>query len=319
MQLPPSRDRSTQQVAPEPGSRLAGVPWPAGSPAEREVHAETDERAEGDEGEEPEPKEERAPTGTRASAETIHANVRSSGEEELMRPAGQLAFSALAAGLLISFAFLGSAYLAQLGAQGPVRPALAAAGYPLGFVFVVLGRSQLFTEQTLEPVIPLLHDRSLAKLARLLRLWAIVLTANLVGALLIALVIARTPLLESSLHEALMEVARTSTAGGFWRIAYEGVFGGWLVALMAWLVASTRSTGAQVAFVWLATAPIAAFGFAHSIAGSVEAFYRAFAGDATWATMVGDFVVPAVLGNVVGGVLLVALLNHGQVASGKEA
>jgi formate/nitrite transporter FocA (FNT family) len=68
----------------------------------------------------------------------------------------------------------------------------------------------------------------------------------------------------------------------------------------------------------LTTAPIAAFGFRHSIAGSVEAFWRAARGTATWAAMLGDFVVPAVIGNVVGGVLLVALLNHGQVNAGEE-
>jgi formate/nitrite transporter FocA (FNT family) len=82
---------------------------------------------------------------------------------------------------------------------------------------------------------------------------------------------------------------------------------------MAWLVASTRATGAQIALVWLTTAPIGAFGFRHSIAGSVEAFYRAAAGAASWTRMVGEFVIPAIVGNVVGGVVLVALLNYGQV------
>ena len=95
-------------------------------------------------------------------------------------------------------------------------------------------------------------------------------------------------------------------------------YGGWLVALMAWLVASTHSTFAQIALIWLTTAPIAAFGFRHSIAGAVEAFYRAFTGDAPWGRMLGEFLVPALIGNVVGGVILVALLNHGQVAVGRE-
>ena len=314
MQPPSSKDRRTTPVPPEPGSRLAGFEW-----TEKRMATEVERRHEGgaEPGDEAEGEGEGAPPGTRASAEAIHHRARSTGEEELERPAGQLAWSALAAGLLIGFSFLASAFLTQLGARAEARHALAAAGYPLGFILVVLGRSMLFTEQTLAPVIPLLQERRASTLGRLLRLWAIVLPLNLLGALLLAWAIARTPLLQPSLHEALTEVARHSTVGGFWKIGWEAVFGGWLVALMAWLVASTRATGAQIALVWLATAPISALGFAHSIAGAVEAFYRAFAGDATWVGMLGDFVVPAVLGNIVGGVLLVALLNHGQVAASR--
>jgi formate/nitrite transporter FocA (FNT family) len=118
--------------------------------------------------------------------------------------------------------------------------------------------------------------------------------------------------------EPLLRLARETTDGGFLAVAWKAVFAGWLVALMAWLVASTHSTFAQVALIWLTTAPIAAFGFRHSIAGAVEAFYRALAGDASWGRMLGEFLVPALIGNIVGGVLLVALLNHGQVAVGRE-
>ncbi len=191
--------------------------------------------------------------------------------------------------------------------------AAVAAGYPLGFIFVVLARAQLFTENTLEPVIPLLNERDLATFGNVMRLWAIVLAGNLVGALVLALVLAYTPLFADPLRSELVVVATDGTTGGFASVAYRGVFAGWLVALMAWLVASTRATGAQIVLVWLTTAPIAAFGFRHSIAGSVEAFFRAAAGYATWGSMVGEFIVPAILGNVVGGVVLVALLNHGQV------
>jgi formate/nitrite transporter FocA (FNT family) len=125
-------------------------------------------------------------------------------------------------------------------------------------------------------------------------------------------------MLPETLRASLHTVATTSTEGGFWLVAYKAIFGGWLVALMAWLIASTRFTGAQILLIWLTTAPIAAFGFRHSIAGAVEAFYLAAGGAATWGRMIGAFIVPAVLGNVVGGVTLVALLNHGQVGRERE-
>jgi formate/nitrite transporter FocA (FNT family) len=116
----------------------------------------------------------------------------------------------------------------------------------------------------------------------------------------------------------LLDVARTSTEGGAQLVFYKAIWAGWLIALMAWLIAATRDTTAQIILVWLTTAPIAAFGFRHSIAGAVEAFYRSAAGDAPWLQMLFSFEIPAILGNIVGGVVLVALLNHGQVSKARE-
>jgi formate/nitrite transporter FocA (FNT family) len=251
-------------------------------------------------------------TGTRLSAAEIHENVRVTAEEEMRRPARDLAWSSIAAGLTIGFSFLAAAYL-TLWVRPAFAPLAVAVGYPLGFIFVVQARNQLFTENTLEPVIPFLEKRDRATLGRVLRLWAIVLAGNLGGAFLFGLLLAHTPLLSEPMQHALLGVATGGTSGGFGLVVYRAIFGGWLVALMAWLVSSTRATGTQVLYIWITTAPIAAFGFRHSIAGAVEAFYLALAGTATWGAMIGGFLIPAIIGNVIGGVVLVAMLNHGQV------
>lgn len=253
-------------------------------------------------------------TGTRLSAGEIYENVRVAAEEELQRPTAALLWSALAAGLTIGFSLFAGAYLATL-APANFKGAAAAVGYPLGFIFVVLARSQLFTENTLEPIIPLLHRPSWGILRRMLALWGIVLLGNLVGALVFALIAARTQMVDAELKSVLLQISETGTSGGFLLVAYRAIYAGWLIALMAWLIASTRSTTAQLVLVWLTTAPIAALGFRHSVAGSVEAFYRTFAGAAGWGEMFGGFIVPAIIGNIIGGVLFVALLNHGQVAA----
>lgn len=253
--------------------------------------------------------------GTRLSVAEIHENVTSAAKEELVRPAASLLWSALGAGLTISFSFVAGAYLASLVESDAAKEAMVSLAYPLGFIYVVLARHQLFTEQTLEPVLPLLEQPSRRRFRQLLRLWGLVLAANLVGALVIALLLARTSVLKLDMLGELDHVARTATAGGFGGVFYKAIFAGWLVALMAWLVAATESTVGQMLLIWLTTAPISALGFKHSIAGSTEAFYRVFRHDAGWSEMTGGFIVPAVLGNVVGGVLFVALLNHGQVAA----
>lgn len=232
----------------------------------------------------------------------------------MRRPLRELFWSAVASGLTIGFSFVAAAYLTLWVPPAFARLA-AAVGYPLGFIFVVQARNQLFTENTLEPVIPFLQRRDRATFDALIRLWAIVLVGNVIGTCIFAVLAARTPALPEPLRHALATVAVSGTEGGAGIVAYRAVFGGWLIALMAWLVSSTHSAWTQVVYVWLTTAPISAFGFRHSIAGAVEAFYRAAAGTAAWGDMVVHFFIPAVLGNVVGGVVLVALLNHGQVTS----
>jgi formate/nitrite transporter FocA (FNT family) len=255
----------------------------------------------------------RPETGTRLSALEIHENIRAPAVEELERPASSLFFSSLAAGMLIGFSFLASAFASRYAPE-PYKHPLASLAYPLGFVFVIMGRSELFTENTLEPVIPLLHNRDAKTLRQLLRMWGLLIAGNLIGALVFGWFLGATSIMDAPFHPALQSVAVESTSGGFGEVLYKSVFGGWLIALLTWLLASTVDSIAQLLLIWLTTAPIAAFHFRHSIAGSVEAFYRAVTGSAGWGEMLGGFVAPALLGNAIGGVLLVALFNYAQVA-----
>jgi formate/nitrite transporter FocA (FNT family) len=256
-------------------------------------------------------------SGTRFTAVEIHDNILEPGEKEIERPAMSLLWSSLASGLVIGFSFLAGGFATHLVSE-PYRHAANAAVYPLGFIFVIMARSELFTENTLVPVIPFLEHRDWETFAKLLRMWALLLVGNMIGALIFGWALARTQMVSPELHPSLLRMASEATSGGFAHILYAAVFGGWLIALLTWLLASTHSTGAQIAMIWLCTAPIAALQFRHSIAGSVEAFYFAAAGQQGWGAVLGNFVVPSVLGNAIGGVLLVALLNYGQVAAEKE-
>jgi formate/nitrite transporter FocA (FNT family) len=237
-------------------------------------------------------------------------------QEEMQRPAWDLFWSAVTAGLTIGWSFVGGAYAATLVAPA-YRQAVFAAVYPLGFILVIIGRSQLFTENTLEPVIPVLAKPSRATLGQMLRLWAIVLAGNLAGAALFGLLFAKTTVVASTVRENMLGLSGGMLVGSFGSQFYHAIFAGWLIALTAWLVSATSHTGAQIFLIWLTTSPIAALSFRHSIAGSVEAFFAAAAGTATWGAALGGFVAPAVLGNIVGGVIFVAMLNHGQVSAGR--
>jgi formate/nitrite transporter FocA (FNT family) len=256
---------------------------------------------------------ERPEAGTRLSAAEIHDNILGPAEEEMKRPAGSLLWSAFASGLTIGFSFLMGAY-AQTLVDARYAHFVAGAAYPLGFLFVVFARSELFTENTLEPVIPLLHRRDAETLWKMLRLWGLLLMGNLIGAALFAWVMAHSPVIgDPEVRRHLGGIAQESTSDGFTLTLVRGIMAGWLIALLTWLLASTQESVVHVLLIWLTTAPIAWLGFRHSIVGSVEAFYRVSAGTASLGEMAGAFIVPAVIGNAIGGVVLVALLNYGQV------
>jgi formate-nitrite transporter family protein len=251
--------------------------------------------------------------GTRLSAVEIHDNILASASEDAERPSVSLLWSSLAAGLVIGFSFLACAFLSSLASDPTAKKALVAAGYPLGFLFVVIGRMELFTENTLEPVIPLLHQRSREKVRSLLRIWALLAIGNLVGALVFGGLLALTPAVPAELHDELRSVAASATSGGAANVFYRGIFAGWIMALMSWLLGATTARGAQIAIVLVCASAIGAFEFRHSIAGAVEAFYRIFDGTASFGQMFLGFVMPALAGNTVGGVVLVALLEYAQV------
>ena len=199
--------------------------------------------------------------------------------------------------------------------DAPWRPLVAKLGYPFGFLIVILGSQQLFTENTLTVIVPLLAHRTRRMLANVARLWTVVLLGNLLGAFLFARVVGRTDLFGPDVHHAMTEIARVSASHGFWLTVLKGVFAGWLIALLVWMLPAAGSAGVLVivAMTWLVTAGQ----FAHIVAGAVEVFYLVARGELGFPDSLGRFVVPTLLGNTLGGVTLVSALNHAQVTAGK--
>jgi formate-nitrite transporter family protein len=247
---------------------------------------------------------------SRPNAALIHETIRAEGESELERTASALVLSGLAAGLSMGFSLIVQGELHANLPPGSARVLLSPLGYTVGFVIVVLGRQQLFTENTLTPILPLLHNRDLSTLARVVRLWALVLTSNIVGTWLIAAAIAHTSLFEPNVINALAEVSRSTLHGSFNEIFVRGIFAGWLIAMMVWLLPA--SEGSRPFIISIITYVVALGGFSHIIAGSVEGAFLIHVGEAS----LGDyfaFFIPTLLGNILGGVALVAALNYGQV------
>jgi formate/nitrite transporter FocA (FNT family) len=241
----------------------------------------------------------------------IYEVVRRHGEEEIKRPTTSLWWSGVAAGLSISFSLLAQAILQAHLPEAPWRPLVSSFGYCVGFLMVVLGRQQLFTESTITIVLPVLADLSLKNIWRLGRLWAIVLVANFTGTLLAAIFCTYTPVLPADLLHGMQAISGDLLGLGWWQMAFRGISSGFLIAAMVWMIPSAES--AKFVVITLMTYLIAVGGFTHIVAGSMEANMLVLHGDWEWWRMLGQFFVPVLLGNIVGGTALFALISYAQV------
>ena len=177
---------------------------------------------------------------------------------------------------------------------------------------MVLGRQQLFTENTLTAILPLLTHPNWRTLWLVIRLWVIVFLANLVGTLIFAFVVAHTSLFPPAIQRSFAEVSQHSLRGGFGLTILRGIFAGWLIALMVWLLPAAQGTRLHI--IIILTYLVALGGFAHIIAGSVDVLYLVNRGVVSWGTYFIGFMLPTLIGNIIGGTSLVAALNFAQVA-----
>ena len=250
-------------------------------------------------------------------AHVVHETIRREGEEELKRTASALAWSGLAAGLSMGFSLVAEALIAGYLPRGDWTRLLTKLGYSVGFLIVVLGRQQLFTETTLTAVLPVLTGRSWQLAMRMIRLWGVVLVANLVGTYLFALCVARVHIFSPEIQQTLTAVSQDGLGAGFWVVVMRAIFAGWLIALMVWLLPGAES--ARVSIIIILTYLIGLGGFNHVIAGSTKVLFLVATGAESWGFYLGRFLVPTLVGNIIGGVSLVAFLGHAQVVAGKEA
>ena len=244
----------------------------------------------------------------------VYESVLLEGQDELKRKTGSLFWSGLAAGLSMGFS-LATEGLLQAGLpDAGWRSLVTKLGYSMGFLIVVLGRQQLFTENTLTVMLPLLRQKDRRTLFNVARLWGTVFFANLLGALVIAWALGNTAVFDERTRAAFVEVAKHGIGDPFGTVVLRGIFAGWLIALMVWMMPAAET--ARVAVVIAVTYVIGLGGFAHVIAGSVDKLMLVTTGHLGLGTFFGGFLAPALIGNVIGGVSLVAALNHG--AAGRE-
>jgi formate/nitrite transporter FocA (FNT family) len=251
----------------------------------------------------------------RASAADIYERVKREAGEELARPVSALMFSGLFAGASVGFGALASA-AATAGLAGADSARLVGAVvFPVGFIIVIIGRAQLFTENTLYPVTLVLDERR--HLRATLRLWVVVLGANLVGAALLALLVTKTTALAPDVVSQVADNGHRATVGSWGSFFWSAVLGGWAIALVAWLIQSSGVVIGQIALIWAVLFVVGLLGLDHSVSSTIEVMCAGLKSEVGVGHALAWFAA-VLLGNVAGGVLITALLNYGQVRAGEN-
>ncbi|EYD73274.1 formate/nitrite transporter family protein [Limimaricola hongkongensis] len=245
------------------------------------------------------------------SPRLVYHVVLRAGEEELMRPTSSLVFSGIAAGMLISMSVLAEAVFRAYLPEAGWRPLVENIGYTIGFLLVILSRMQLFTENTITTVLPLL-TRPGPRCARgLARLWGIVLGANLIGCFAAAAFYALTQAIPPEVAAAMAELSHHATGAGAAAGFAKAIPAGILIAALVWMLSSGDQEHFWIIFIftWL----IAAGDFTHIVAGAVEMAYLLILGELAPGPAILSFFLPVLAGNVVGGTVVFTLTAWGQV------
>ncbi|OHV13120.1 hypothetical protein BH688_02500 [Kushneria phosphatilytica] len=252
-----------------------------------------------------------------SQAAAVHQRLRIDGQKELSRDSMALLWSAIAAGISMSFSMVARGLLHAHLPPTDLGFLIECLGYTVGFVVVILARQQLFTENTVTAVLPVMSHPTLSSCWHLGRLWGVVLFGNIVGAGLAAFTFKHMPMFDATTQAAFVEIGEHVMANTTGEMFSKGILAGWMIATLVWVIPSADQ--AKLWVIILITYVMALGNFTHIIVGSSEALYLALSGNASWEDVVFHFGLPTLAGNIIGGTFIFALISHAQIRGDLEA
>jgi|SRR3954447_8037333 len=253
--------------------------------------------------------------------EEIYQLTREEGRHRLERPFAEMASTALAAGLDIA---IGVAVLTLLESQLEQQLGTHAAhvvgsvGFGIGFVFLIVGRGELFTENFLVPLAGL-DGKERNAWWKLAELWTVSPVLNIAAGAVIVSLLSVHSVMPFGTGAAAVRTAETIHANGWLALFVSAIVAGALITAMTWYVEGQRSMGIRVTVAWIAGAILALGSFNHAIVVSIEQVYGIrYGADIPWIFVLQNFFVAAA-GNMIGGIGLVTLNRFTQARSGARA
>lgn len=252
------------------------------------------------------------PLGQEAPALAGAATV--AGERRLRRSLLQEGTTALIGGMSVGFGMIAMALAGGFvtAASGAELGRLAAAlAFPVGFVILLIGKSELFTENFLVPVLGVLEGRG--TVVNLARLWTVSLAFNLAGAAVFSLLVALPGVLDDSARDYLTELMVRKFDHSWTTNLVQALFAGWIMTILTWLLLACRTVLERVVVIWAVAALLILGDFNHAVISSAEYFtVRLATGDLAFPEYLWVVFLTGVLGNMAGGILFVTLLNYVQ-------
>ena len=252
----------------------------------------------------------------RFSSDEVFQRIIAAADEEVTSGSRELFFSGVAAGLAITITFL---LYVSVTAATDGDPIVSVLLYPLGFIYIIIGGYQLYTENTLPPVALTLER--LASLPTLLRHWSIVLAGNFTGGAIGAIVLSYGDVFSGDAVESAIYVSSGGLDVGFWPLFFKAAMAGLIVAGVVWVGFASTDSVTRLLVVYLAFLAIPLGNLYHVVVSFTEVLYLLFAGTLglydgglTLSGGLVGFVLPVLLGNTAGGVVLVTLVNYFQTS-----
>ena len=244
-------------------------------------------------------------------AMAIHEHIRQDGEKEMERDAMALLWSAIAAGLSMGASLLakGIFHVQLEGVPGGFL--LENLGYTFGFIIVIMARQQLFTENTVTAVLPVMQNPTLGKFSLLMRLWSVVLLGNIIGTGVAAWAFEHMPIFDEETRDAFVKIGMDVMKNTPVEMFSNAIISGWLIATMVWMFPAAGA--AKIVVIILMTWLIALGDTTHIVVGSVEILYLVFNGTLHWSDFFWPFALPTLAGNICGGTFIFALMSHAQI------
>ena len=250
-------------------------------------------------------------------AMAIHEHIRQDGEKELERDAMALLWSAIAAGLSMGASLLAKGiFHVQLdGVPGSFL--LENLGYTFGFIIVIMARQQLFTENTVTAVLPVMQNPTMGNAGLLMRLWSVVLLGNVVGTGIAAWAFEYMPIFDEETRDAFVKIGMDVMKNSPGEMFANAIISGWIIATMVWMFPAAGA--AKIVVMILMTWLIALADTTHIVVGSVEILYLVFNGTLHWSDFFWPFALPTLAGNICGGTFIFALMSHAQIRNDMSA
>ena len=242
----------------------------------------------------------------RFETDEVFQRIITAADEEVTTKSRELFFSALAGGFAITLTFMIYASMTSKTDS----PVVASLLYPIGFIYIILGGYQLYTENTLPPVA--LTIERLASVPAMLRQWIIVLFGNFAGGVFGALILAYTGVFSPEAAIAAIDISQKGIETPFWDLFFKAGFAGLIVAGVVWLDYSARDTISRFFLVYIAFLMIPLADLFHVVVSFTELMYLFFLGETSLLSGMFGFVLPVLLGNTIGGVVLVTVVNFFQ-------